>query len=155
MRAPAKPKYRTTNWKDYNAALKTRDSLLIWLDTDMHWQGSASGKRGRSPTYSEAAIQFCLTIEGLFNLPLRQAMVMAQSLLKLSGLDWKVPDFSTKVTDNATGDAPMLPSLLNQIDADEMIASVSGDGAYDMKDCHEVIARRGAEAIIPRSEERV
>ncbi|ATD61548.1 IS5/IS1182 family transposase [Janthinobacterium svalbardensis] len=217
MSAPAKLKYRTTNWKAYNAALKTSGSLLIWLDKDMCWHGNASGKRGRSPKYSEAAIQFCLTIKGLFNLALRQAMGMAQSLLKLAGLDWEVPDFSTvsrrqkhlavtiearptttglhllvdstgikmlgegewktkkhgadyrrqwrkvhlgidastleiraiEVTDNATGDAPMLPCLLNQIAQDESIASVSGDGAYDTKLCHEAIARRGAEAIIP------
>jgi hypothetical protein len=69
MTAPAKPKYRTTNWKDYNAALKARGSLLIWLDKEMRWHGSASGKRGRSQKYSEAAIQFCLTIKELFNLP--------------------------------------------------------------------------------------
>jgi hypothetical protein len=49
MSAPSKPKYRTTNWKEYNAALKA----------------------------------------------LRQAVGMAQSLLKLAGLDWEVPDFST------------------------------------------------------------
>lgn len=61
----------------------------------MSWHGSASGKRGCTPKYSEAAIQFCLTIKGLFNLALRQAMGMAQSLLKLAGLDWQVPDFST------------------------------------------------------------
>ena len=95
MSAPAKTKYRTTNWKEYNAALKSRGALLIWLDKDMRWQGYASSKRGRSPKYSEAAIQFCLTIKGLFNLALRQAMGMAQSLLKLAGLDWQVPDFST------------------------------------------------------------
>lgn len=217
MSAPPKPKYRTTNWKEYNAALKSRGSLLIWLDKDMLWQGRASGKRGRSPKYSEAAIQFCLTIKSLFNLALRQAMGMAQSLLKLAGLDWQVPDFSTvsrrqkhlavaigarptatglhllvdstgikmlgegewktkkhgadyrrqwrkvhlgidaatleiraiEVTDNATGDAPMLPYLLDQIGDSETIASVSGDGAYDTKGCHEAIARRGAQAIIP------
>jgi len=95
MSAPVKPKYRTTNWKEYNEALKARGSLLVWLGMDLRWHGSASGKRGRSPKYSEAAIQFCLTIEGLFNLALRQAMGMAQSLLKLAGLDWQVPDFST------------------------------------------------------------
>ncbi|WP_417921648.1 transposase, partial [Christiangramia marina] len=33
--------------------------------------------------------------------------------------------------------------------ADERIASVSGDGAYDTKDCHEAIAMRAAHAIIP------
>jgi hypothetical protein len=40
-------------------------------------------------------MQFCLTIKGLFNLALRQAMGVARSLLKLVGLDWQVPDFST------------------------------------------------------------
>jgi hypothetical protein len=35
------------------------------------------------------------TIKGLFNLALRQAMGMAQSLFKLAGLDRQVPDFST------------------------------------------------------------
>jgi hypothetical protein len=95
MSASAKPKYRTTNWKDYNTALKARGSLLIWLDKGMRRHGSASGKRGRRPKYSEAAIQFCLTIKGLFNPALRQAMGMAQSLLKIAGLDWQVPDFST------------------------------------------------------------
>ena len=49
MSAPAKPKYRTTDWKDCNTALKARGSLLIWLDKDMYWHGSASGKRGRRP----------------------------------------------------------------------------------------------------------
>jgi hypothetical protein len=217
MTAPAKPKYRTTNWKDYNAALKARGSLLIWLDKEMRWHGSASGKRGRTPKYSEAAVQFCLTVKALFNLPLRQAMGMTQSLLELARLDWRVPDFSTvsrrqkhlsvtigaqatttglhllvdstgikmlgegewktkkhgadyrrqwrkvhlgidaatleiraiEVTDNATGDAPILPCLLDQIPTEEMIASVSGDGAYDTKGCHEAIAQRGAQAIIP------
>jgi hypothetical protein len=39
--------------------------------------------------YSDTAFQFCLTIKGLFNLPLRQAPGMAQSVLKLSGLNCK------------------------------------------------------------------
>jgi len=54
-----------------------------------------------------------------------------------------------EVTDNATGDAPMPPWLLDQIAQSDTIASVSGDGAYDTKGCHEAIARRGAQAIIP------
>ena len=54
-----------------------------------------------------------------------------------------------EVTDNATGDAPILPCLLDQIPFDETIASVSGAGAYDTKTCHEAIAQRGAQAVIP------
>ena len=92
---PAPRKYRTTNWKAYNAALKARGSLLIWLDPTMNWHGQASGKRGRSPTFSDQSIQFCLSIKCLFSLPLRQAMGMTQSLLQLAGLDWPVPDYST------------------------------------------------------------
>jgi hypothetical protein len=92
---PAPQKYRTTNWKTYNEALKARDSLLIWLDPVMKWHGRQSGKRGRSQTFSDEEIQFCLSIKCLFNLPLRQAMGMTQSLLHLAGLDWPAPDYST------------------------------------------------------------
>ena len=177
----------------------------------------ASGKRGRTPTFSDAAIQFCLTIKGLFGLALRQAMGMVESLLKLAGLPWQVPYYSTvcrrqktlkvqipyrsaaqglhllvdstglkmvgegeckrkkhgaeyrrqwrklhlgidaqtmeiralEVTTNSVGDAPMLPALLGQIDPTEALLSVSGDGAYDTKACHEAIAQREAQAIIP------
>ena len=89
------PRYRTTNWPSYNAALKSRGSLTIWLDKRMQWFAAASGKRGRSPKFSDAAIQFCLTIKNLFGLALRQAVGFVESLLKLSGLHWPVPDFST------------------------------------------------------------
>ncbi len=95
MTKPAPPKYRTTNWPAYNAALKSRGSLLIWLDKDMAWFAAKSGKRGRSQTFSDAAIQFCLSIKCLFGLPLRQSLGMVESLLKQAGLDWPVPDFST------------------------------------------------------------
>ena len=54
-----------------------------------------------------------------------------------------------EVTDNAIGDAPMLPQLLAQIPEDELLCSVSADGAYDTKACHEAIAQRHATAIIP------
>ena len=43
----------------------------------------------------------------------------------------------------------MLPDLLVQIPADEVITQVSGDGAYDTKACHTAIAARGANAVIP------
>ena len=88
-------RYRTTNWPSYNAALRSRGSLTVWLDKDMQWFAAASGKRGRSPKFSDAAIQFCLTIKNLFGLALRQAVGFVESLLKLSGLHWPVPDFST------------------------------------------------------------
>jgi hypothetical protein len=61
----------------------------------MHWHGEASGKPGRSPTFSDPAVQFCLAIKGLFDLPLRRAMQVTKTLLQKAGLNWPVPDFST------------------------------------------------------------
>ncbi len=43
----------------------------------------------------------------------------------------------------------MLPEWLGQILLDEMVASVSEDGADDTKACHAAIAQRGAHAVIP------
>ena len=54
----------------------------------------ASGKRGCSQTFSDAAIQFCLSIKCLFGLPLRQSLGLVQSLLKMAGLPWAAPDCS-------------------------------------------------------------
>ncbi|MDO5623983.1 MAG: IS5 family transposase [Pseudomonadota bacterium] len=210
-------RYKTTNWREYNAALVQRGSLSVWLDRDMRWFGSPNGKQGRDATFSDAAIQFCLSIKCLFKLPLRQTIGLVASILSMAGLNWPVPTYSTlsrrqqkltvqlpyqasraglnllvdstgikfvgegewkrkkhgadyrrqwrkvhlaidadslhvraiEVTDNSIGDAPMLPELLGQIPADEPIASVSGDGAYDTQGCHEAIAERGAQAVIP------
>jgi hypothetical protein len=43
----------------------------------------------------------------------------------------------------------MPPKWLVQIPLDEMVASVSEDGADDTKACHAAIAQRGAQAVIP------
>lgn len=92
-REPAR--YRTTNWRSYNEALKRRGSLLIGLDRDMAWRGSRTGGHGRPPVFSDAAIQFCLMVKVLFGLPLQQTTGMVASILSMAGLDWPVPDFST------------------------------------------------------------
>ena len=90
MSKPTPARYRTTNWPEYNAALRRRGSLLVWLDREMGWLAPASGRPGRPETFSDAAIQFCLSIKVLFGLALRQAIGMVASLLKMAGLDWPV-----------------------------------------------------------------
>jgi len=217
MSRPTPPTYKTRNWPAYNEALKRRGSLTIWFDPAMTWEATPTGKRGRQPSYSDAAIQTCLTMKVLFGMALRQTTGFVESLLRLIGLDWKVPDFSTlcrrqkalkvnipyrgsqgplhllvdstgikvagegewnarkhggpkrriwrkihigidehtlevraiEVTSSDVGDAPMLPELLDQIPADQEIASVTADGAYDTRKCHDAIAERGAAAVIP------
>ena len=61
----------------------------------MEWLAPASHRAGRPQTFSDAAIQFCLSIKVLFGLALRQTIGMVASLLELAGLDWPVPDYST------------------------------------------------------------
>ena len=95
MSKPKPARYRTTNWSTCNDALKQRGSLLVWLDRDMAWLAPKFGKPGRPPVFSDAAIQFCLTVKVLFGLPLRQTTGMVSSILRMAGLDWPVPDLST------------------------------------------------------------
>lgn len=46
-------RYKTTHWAAYNAGLKARGSLTIWLDKDMQGYAPASGRRGRQHIFSE------------------------------------------------------------------------------------------------------
>lgn len=81
----------------YNMALKKRGSLTVWFDLTMTWEGQTPGGRGRRPSYSDAAIQTCLTLKVLFGMALRQVTGFVENLLHLVGLTWSVPDFSTLI----------------------------------------------------------
>jgi hypothetical protein len=61
----------------------------------MEWASRQTGKRGRQPLYSDAAVQTCLTMKVLFGMALQQTTGFVGSLLYLIGLNWEVPDFST------------------------------------------------------------
>ena len=81
-------RYRTTttNWKQYNAALKARGSLTVWFDKNRPGFPLLAASVGAVPSsqvpkFSDAAIQFYLTIKNLFGLALRQ----------FTGLDVHVP----------------------------------------------------------------
>ncbi len=231
MSRPTPPTYKTRNWPAYNEALKRRGSLTIWFDPEMNWEAVPTGRRGRQQSFSGEesrktvrrtvfptnAIQTCLSMKVLFGMALRQTTGFVESLLRLVGLDWTVPDFSTlsrrqktlavnipyrgskgplhllidstgikvegegewharkhggakrrvwrkihlgideqtleiravEITGSHIGDAPVLPDLLDQIPEDQEIGSVTADGAYDTRKCHDAIADRGAHAVIP------
>ena len=95
MNRPTLPTYKTRNWPAYNEALKRRGSLTIWFDPGMNWDAVPTGRRGRQQTYSDTAVQTCLTMKVLFGMALRQTTGFVESLLRLVGLAWTVPDFST------------------------------------------------------------
>ena len=54
---------------------------------------------------------------------------------------------AVEITGSHSGDAPVLPDLLNQIPTNETISSVTADGAYDTRKCHDAIADHGAHAV--------
>ena len=95
MKKPTPKIYRTTNWPLYNRALINRGNIFIWFDPTTQWYAQPQGKQGRNQTYADAAIQCCLIIKSLFLLSLRLVTEFVQSLIKLSGLDWTAPDYST------------------------------------------------------------
>ncbi len=53
-----KPRYKTTNWKQYNQALINRGSLTFWIDEEAiaEWKQNKQGKRGRPRRFSDLAI---------------------------------------------------------------------------------------------------
>ena len=66
------------------------------------------------------------------------------------GIDEKTLEVrAAEFTTSDVGDAPMLPELLDQIPPEQETASVTADGAFDTRKCHDAIAARGAAAIIP------
>ena len=56
---------------------------------------AAQWPSGRPLRFSDRAIELCLTLKGLFHLPLRQVTGLVASLLGLAKLDWPVPDYTT------------------------------------------------------------
>lgn len=66
------------------------------------------------------------------------------------GIDEKTLEIrAVEITGRNVGDAPILPDPLDQIPEDQETGSVTADGAYDTRKCHDAIADRGARAVIP------
>ena len=93
----AKSQYRIRNWPVYEAGLRRRGDLTVWLsDAALDaWQAPASGKPGGQLTYSDLAIEAALTIRMIFHLPLRQTEGFLRSLGDLLELELPIPDHTT------------------------------------------------------------
>jgi len=64
-RTVAKQKFRITNWKTYNDALRQRGSLTVWLSDDATaaWDDVAEPeRRGRPLRYTDTAITTALML---------------------------------------------------------------------------------------------
>ena len=92
-----KPRYRVTNWAEYDAALKQRGSLTVWFTDEavQAWRAEPRTTPGGQPHYSALAITTALTMGMVFGLALRQTEGLIGSVIGLLGLDLAVPDHST------------------------------------------------------------
>ena len=81
----AKSQYRIRNWPEYEAGLRRRGDVTVWLSDEAldAWRAPASGKPGGQRTYANIAIEAALTIRMVFRLPLRQTEGFLRSLAQL------------------------------------------------------------------------
>ncbi len=92
-----KARYWVQNWPAYEAGLKRRGDLTLWLDEDAvaGWQAPRRSTPGGQAWYSDAAIELVLMLRLVFHLALRQAEGFAASVLRLLGRELRVPDHTT------------------------------------------------------------
>jgi hypothetical protein len=92
-----KARYRVRNWPAYEAGLKRRGDLTLWIDEYAlgKWHAPPRNTPGGQAVYSDLAIEMVLMLRTVFHLALRQAEAFAGSVLRLLGLDLRIPDHTT------------------------------------------------------------
>src|SRR5829696_6590464 len=90
-------RYRVSNWPEYDRALQQRGSLTVWVTPEAlaAWHPPKTGRRGRSRTYSDIAIETGHLLRLAFGRPWRQTEGLLRSLATLLGLSIGVPDHTT------------------------------------------------------------
>ncbi len=93
----AKSQYRVRNWPEYEAGLKKRGDLTVWLSDDAldSWRAPANGKPGGQRRYADLAIEAALTIRMVFHLPLRQTEGFLCGLAEMLDVELPIPDHTT------------------------------------------------------------
>jgi transposase len=90
-------RYRVQNWPTYEAGLKRRGDLTLWLDESAvaGWQAPRRSTPGGQAGCSDATIELVLMLRLVFHLALRQAEGFAASGLRLLGQDLRAPGHTT------------------------------------------------------------
>jgi hypothetical protein len=84
------------NWSQYNKNLVKRGSINLWLSENITqwWHAKESKKRGRPHVYTNRAIETCLTIGYLFNMPLRMVEGFLNSFFAREQIPLKAPCYT-------------------------------------------------------------
>jgi len=105
-----KQRFKVTNWAAYDASLRQRGSLTVWVTDDAiaAWTAEPRTTWGGQQTYSALAILTALTLRMVFRLALRQTEGLIGSVICLLGLDLAVPDHGTFCCRAETLEVPRL-----------------------------------------------
>jgi len=89
-----KMSFKVRNWPAYEAGLRRRGSLTLWIEDAALECWQTIGPSGQA-RYTGAAIQTSLMLRAAFKLPLRQIEGLMTSVLSLMGLTISAPDHTT------------------------------------------------------------
>ncbi len=101
QRKYVKKAHRVRNWCEYEAGLRNRGSLTVWISLIQgkleNWDAPRPKRRkpGRQRKYSNHAIETAVTLGQVFHLASRQSEGLLRSLFALLNLDHAVPDHTT------------------------------------------------------------
>ncbi|NRO99267.1 IS5/IS1182 family transposase, partial [Paraburkholderia sp. NMBU_R16] len=89
--------HRVTNWPEYEAGLRSRGSLTLWITPAAlaQWQAPRRTTPGGQPRYSDLAIETALMLGSALRMRSRQTEGLLRSVLQLKGLALPVPDHTT------------------------------------------------------------
>ncbi len=144
----SKMKFTVTNWQEYEAGLRRRGSLTLWVTPEAFagWAAPLRKTRGGKPRYSDLAIETTLMLGMVFGLRLRQSEGLLRSVLALMGLDLPVPDHTAlsrrartwvaSVERRATPDLPL------HVLVDSTGLKIYGTGQW-LEEKHGAKSRRG------------
>jgi len=141
-------KFKVTNWREYEAGLRRRGSLTLWVTPEAlaGWHAPRQRIRGGQRRYSDLAIETALTLACVFSLPLRQTEGFMRSILDLLGLQLPVPDHTTlsrraQRWERPAGRLPSMPDGPIHVLIDSTGLKIYGAGQW-LEDRHGTRSRR-------------
>jgi hypothetical protein len=81
----SKPGTASCGWREYNAALVKRRSLMLWVSQEIlgGWQeATRTSKPGAPRTYSDAAVTCMAMVSAVYRLALRTRQGLLSSVLR-------------------------------------------------------------------------
>jgi len=92
----AQMEFSVRNWHEYDAALRARGSLTMWITPEAMavWTAQLRSTPGGQSFYSDLAVQTILMLRLAFRQPLHQTEGLMSSIFELLEVDLKAPDHS-------------------------------------------------------------